>query len=92
MTEIKLYKSVANDYFILQKNCDVPFYFKKEDLKPLLEKFIELEEEIICGHQKIKIHCYLCDTVLQILDNGTCYCRECEKLFSEGKIRVNCGV
>lgn len=92
MTEIKLYKSVANDYFVLQKNTDVPFYFKREDLKPLIEKLIELKGEIISGHQRIKIYCYECDTVLEILENGTCYCKECDKLFSEDEIRMNCGV
>jgi len=92
MTEIKLYKSVANDYFVLQKNSDIPFYFKKEDLKPLLEKLIELKGEIIRGHQKIKIYCYECETVLEILDNGTCYCKECDKFYSEDEIRINCGV
>jgi len=87
MTEIKLYKSTANDYFVLQKNSNVPFYFQKEDLKPLIEKLIELKGEIICGHQKIKFYCYLCDTVLQILENGTYYCKKCDKCFSEEEIR-----
>jgi len=92
MTEIKLYKSVANDYFVLQKNNDVPFYFKKEDLKLLIEKLIELKGEIISGHQRIKIYCYECETVLDVLENGTCYCKECDKFFSEDEIRVNCRV
>ena len=46
MTEIKLYKSITNDYFVLQKNSDVPFYFNKEDLIVLIEKLNELNEEI----------------------------------------------
>ena len=92
MTEIKLYKSVANDYFVLQKNSDVPFYFKKEDLKLIIEKLNELIEEIPHIHREIKIYCYECDKVLELLENGTCYCRECDKLYSENEIRINCGI
>ncbi len=92
MTEIKLYKSVANDYFVLQKNSDVPFYFKNEDLELLITKLSELKEDINYKHIEIKIYCYECDTVLEILDNGTCYCKECDKFFSEDEIRINCGI
>ena len=92
MGEIRILKSIVNDYFAMQKNNGVLFYFKKEDLKPLIEKLIELKEEIICEHQRIKIYCYKCETVLKILDNGTCYCKECDEFFSEGDIRINCGI
>ena len=54
MTEIKLFKSTANDYFVLQKSSDIPFYFQKEDLKPLIEKLIELKEEIMHGERNVK--------------------------------------
>jgi len=92
MTEIKLYKSVANDYFVLQKNNDIPFYFIKEDLKLIIEKLNELNEEIIHGHREIKIYCFVCGRILEILENNTCYCKECNRFFSEDEIRVNCGI
>lgn len=92
MAEIKVFKSVANDYFVLQKNNAILFYFKKEDLELLITKLSELKEEINYEHREIEIYCYKCETVLEILDNGTCYCKECDEFFSEDDIRTNCGV
>lgn len=92
MAEIKVYKSVANDYFVLQKNNTIPFYFKREDLNIIVAKLRELKEEIRYNHREIEIYCYECDTVLEILDNGMCYCKKCGKLFSENEIRLNCGI
>jgi hypothetical protein len=92
MAEIKVYKSVANDYFVLNKNNGIPFYFKKEDLKVLIEKLSELNEEINYKRIEVKIYCCECDTVLEILENNTCYCKKCERIFSENEIRINCGV
>ena len=92
MAEIKVYKSVAHDYFVLQKNNDIPFSFKKEDLKVLIEKLNELNEEISPLHRDIKIYCFNCDTMLEILDHGACYCKKCEKFYTENEIRINCGI
>jgi hypothetical protein len=83
---------VANDYFVLQKNSDLPFYFQKEDLKIIIEKLNELSEEIPPIRLEIKIYCYECDAVLKLLENGKGYCRECDKLYSEDEIRINCGI
>ena len=92
MGEIRVSKSIVNDYFALQKNNDVTFYFKKEDLELLITKLSELKEEINSKRLEIKIYCYECDTVLELLENGTCYCRECDKMYSENEIRINCGI
>ena len=89
---ITLSKSISYDYFVLQKNNDISFYFKREDLNVIIVKLIELKEEIPYNHREIEIYCYECDTVLEILDNGTCYCKKCEKIFSENEIRLNCGI
>ena len=92
MIEIIVFKSVANDYFVLQKNNAILFYFKKEDLELLITKLSELNEEINYEHREIEICCYKCETVLEILENNTCYCKKCERIFSENEIRTNCGV
>lgn len=92
MTEIRVLKSTVNDYFALQKNNDVPFYFKNEDLNGILQKLNDLKEEINANHREIKIYCFTCDTVLKILESNTCYCRKCDKFYSEEEVRNNCGI
>lgn len=92
MSEIKVSKSIIYDYFVLQKNNDVPFFFKAEDLDVVIEKLLELKEEISSNHQKIKIYCFMCDEVLIVLDSNACYCDNCDRLFTEEEIRSNCGI
>ena len=72
--KIKLSKSIIYDYFTLQKNNDVPFYFNKGDLDVILQELIELKQEINkdyneemevcedCGyHLNSHDHCPVCD-------------------------------
>jgi len=92
MAEIRILKSIVNDYFALQKNNDVPFYFNKEDLNGILQKLNNLKEEISTNHREIKVYCFACDTVLEILDSNICYCIKCDKFYSEEEIRNNCGI
>jgi len=92
MAEIKVFKSVVNDYFVIQKNKGVPFYFKNEDLKVIIEKLNELNEEISPLHREIKIYCFKCETILEILENKTCYCKKCERFYTENEIRINYGI
>ena len=92
MAEIRILKSIVNDYFAMQKNNGVPFYFKKEDLNGILQKLNDLKEEISTKHREIKIYCFTCDAVLEILESSTCYCSICNKFYSEEQIRNNCGI
>jgi len=92
MSEITVSKSIIYDYFVLQKNNEIPFYFKKEDLDIVLEKLLKLKYELSATQQKITIYCYMCGEILLILDSNACYCDNCETLFTEEEIRNNCGI
>jgi len=92
MAEIRILKSIVKDYFALQKNKDIPFYFNKEELNGILQKLNDLREEINTKQREIKIYCFTCDTVLEIFKSNTCYCHKCDKFYSEGEIRNNCGI
>ena len=90
--KIKLSKSIIYDYFTLQKNNDVPFYFNKGDLDVILQELIELKQEINKDYRKIKIYCFVCGTALLIIDSNACYCDICNRLFTEAEVRKNCGI
>ena len=90
--KITLSKSIIYDYFVLQKNNDVPFYFEKGDLDAILQELIELKKEITKDYRKIKLYCYECGEVLLVLDSNACYCDICNRLFTEAEIRNNCGL
>ena len=92
MNEITVSKSIIYDYFVLQKNNEIPFYFTKEDLDAVLQKLLELKKELITTHRKIKIYCFVCDEELLVLDSNACYCDNCDRLFTEEEVRNNCGI
>lgn len=90
--KIKLSTSIIYDYFVLQKNNDIPFYFQKGDLDAILQKLIELKKKLHKYQREIKIYCFVCGTALLILDSNACYCDVCNELFTEEEIRNNCGI
>jgi len=92
MSNITVSKSIIYDYFVLQKNNEIPFYFTKEDLDAVLQKLLELKKELTTAHRKIRIYCFVCDEVLIVLDSNACYCDNCDRLFTEEVIRNNCGL
>jgi len=92
MSEITVSKSIVYDYFVLQKNNEIPFYFTKDDLHAVIEKLLDLKYELSATQQKIKIYCHKCGELLLVLDSNACYCDNCNRLFTEEEIRSNCGI
>ena len=90
--KITLSKSIIYDYFTLQKNNDIPFYFKKGDVDAILQELIELKKKMNKDYRKIKIYCFVCGSVLLVLDSNACYCDVCNRLFTEDEIRSNCAL
>jgi hypothetical protein len=90
--KIKLSKSIIYDYFVLQKNNEIPFYFQKDDVDAILQELIELKNKLNKHYRKVKIYCYECGEVLLVLDSNACYCDICNRLFTEDEIRNNCGI
>ena len=90
--KIKLSKSIIYDYFVLEKDNNVPFYFKSGDLDAILQKLIELKKEINKNQRKIKLYCFVCGSVLLILDSNACYCDICNRLFTEEEIQNDCEI
>lgn len=47
MTNIKVYKSIAGDYFVLENNTNLFFYFTREDLPAIMKELIKLEYKVM---------------------------------------------
>lgn len=42
MTNIKVYKSIAGDYFVLENNAKLFFYFTREDVPEILKELRQI--------------------------------------------------
>ena len=90
--KIKLSKSIIYDYFVLEKEDHIPFYFQKDDIDAILKRLIELKQKIEKNDRKVKICCFVCGSELLVIDSNACYCDVCNRLFTEDEIRRNCAL
>ncbi len=45
MTNIKVYKSITGDYFVLENNTKLFFYFTREDIPAILKELRQIDNK-----------------------------------------------